>query len=160
MMRRSPMSKRAASRRPSGMSRSRSPRSTATSTVTIANSRGSSMAIKVLKPGLSTTVQDLGRPGYYHIGIPLSGGMDRHALAAANLLVGNAEGTAVLEAVFMGPELEFTDDAMVAITGAELPPKLDGVPQQSWSSFQVKLGHKLSFDFLKKRAPPYIPLPR
>ena len=49
------------------------------------------MAIKVLKPGLSTTVQDLGRPGYYHIGIPLSGGMDRHALAAANLLVGNAE---------------------------------------------------------------------
>ena len=36
------------------------------------------MAIKVLKPGLATTVQDLGRPGYYHIGIPLSGGMDRH----------------------------------------------------------------------------------
>ena len=57
------------------------------------------MAIKVLKPGLSTTVQDLGRPGYYNIGIPLSGGMDRHALAAANLLVGNAEGAAVLEAV-------------------------------------------------------------
>ena len=84
------------------------------------------MAIKVLKPGLATTVQDLGRPGYYHIGIPLSGGMDRHALAAANLLVGNEEGAAVLEAVFMGPELEFTDDALVAITGAELPPKLDG----------------------------------
>jgi len=41
------------------------------------------MTIKVLKPGLATTVQDLGRPGYYHIGIPLSGGMDRHALAAA-----------------------------------------------------------------------------
>jgi len=59
------------------------------------------MAIKVLKPGLSTTVQDLGRPGYYNIGIPLSGGMDRHALAAANLLVGNAEGAAVLEAVFI-----------------------------------------------------------
>jgi len=56
------------------------------------------MAIKVLKPGLATTVQDLGRPGYYHIGIPLSGGMDRHALAAANLLVGNEEGAAVLEA--------------------------------------------------------------
>ena len=35
------------------------------------------MAIKVVKPGLATTVQDLGRPGYYHIGIPLSGGMDR-----------------------------------------------------------------------------------
>ena len=57
------------------------------------------MALEILKPGLSTTVQDLGRPGYYHLGIPLSGGMDRYALVAANLLVGNAEGDAVLEAV-------------------------------------------------------------
>jgi biotin-dependent carboxylase-like uncharacterized protein len=114
------------------------------------------MAIKVLKPGLATTVQDLGRPGYYHIGIPLSGGMDRHALAVANLLVGNAEGAAVLEAVFMGPELEFTDDAMVAVTGAELPPKLDGASRETWSSFKVKRGQKLSFDFLKKGARAYI----
>ena len=114
------------------------------------------MAIKVLKPGLATTVQDLGRPGYYHIGIPLSGGMDRHALAAANLLVGNTEGTAVLEAVFMGPELEFTDDAMIAVTGAELPPKLDGEPRQTWSAFKVKRGQKLSFDFLKQGARAYI----
>ena len=45
------------------------------------------MAIKVNAPGLATTVQDLGRPGYYHLGIPLSGGMDRFALRAANLLV-------------------------------------------------------------------------
>ena len=52
------------------------------------------MAIKVIKPGLATTVQDLGRPGYYHLGIPLSGGMDRFALRAANLLVGNDEGAA------------------------------------------------------------------
>ncbi|MDA9542430.1 allophanate hydrolase [Bradyrhizobium sp. CCBAU 21362] len=114
------------------------------------------MAIKVLKPGLATTVQDLGRPGYYHIGIPLSGGMDRHALAAANLLVGNEEGAAVLEAVFMGPELEFTDDALVAITGAELPPKLDGEPRETWTSFKVNRGQKLSFDFLKQGARGYI----
>jgi biotin-dependent carboxylase-like uncharacterized protein len=114
------------------------------------------MAIKVLKPGLATTVQDLGRPGYYHIGIPLSGGMDRHALAAANLLVGNDEGAAVLEAVFMGPELAFTDDATVAVTGAELPPKVDGVPRATWSSFKVKRGEILSFDFLKQGARAYI----
>jgi biotin-dependent carboxylase-like uncharacterized protein len=114
------------------------------------------MAIKVLKPGLATTVQDLGRPGYYHIGIPLSGGMDRHALAVANLLVGNEEGAAVLEAVFMGPELEFTDDALVAITGAELPPKLDGEPRETWTSFKVKRGQKLAFDFLKQGARGYI----
>jgi biotin-dependent carboxylase-like uncharacterized protein len=114
------------------------------------------MAIKVLKPGLATTVQDLGRPGYYHIGIPLSGGMDRHALAAANLLVGNPEGAAVLEAVFMGPELEFIDDATVAVAGAELPPKLDGAPRETWSSFKVKRGQILSFDFLKQGARAYI----
>src|SRR3984957_4285340 len=156
MTRRSPMSKRAASLPSSAMSRSRSPSSTATSTATIARSRGVSRAIKVLKPGLATTVQDLGRPGYYHIGIPLSGGMDRHALAAANLLVGNAEGAAVLEAVFMGPELEFTDDAMVAIPGAELPPNLDGVARETLASFKVKRGQKLSFDYLKKGARAYI----
>ncbi|MBR1131844.1 biotin-dependent carboxyltransferase family protein [Bradyrhizobium iriomotense] len=114
------------------------------------------MAIKVLKPGLATTVQDLGRPGYYHIGIPLSGGMDRHALVAANLLVGNEEGAAVLEAVFMGPELEFTEDATVAITGAQLPPKLDGEPRETWTSFKVKRGQVLSFDFLKQGARGYI----
>ncbi|MGX1354323.1 biotin-dependent carboxylase-like uncharacterized protein [Bradyrhizobium elkanii] len=114
------------------------------------------MAVRVLKPGLATTVQDLGRPGYYHIGIPLSGGMDRHALVAANLLVGNDAGAAVLEAVFMGPELEFTEDATVAITGAELPPKLDGEPRETWTSFKVKRGQILSFDFLKRGARGYI----
>ena len=114
------------------------------------------MVVKVLKPGLSTTVQDLGRPGYYHIGIPISGGMDRHALASANLLVGNKEGAAVLEAVFMGPELEFGVDATVAVTGAELPPKLDGTPCETWTSFKVKKGQVLSFDYLKKGARAYI----
>ena len=114
------------------------------------------MVVKVLKPGLSTTVQDLGRPGYYHIGIPISGGMDRHALAAANLLVGNQEGAGVLEAVFMGPELEFGLDTTVAVTGAELPPKLDGTPRETWTSFKVKKGQVLSFDYLKKGARVYI----
>ena len=76
------------------------------------------MSIKVIKPGLSTTVQDLGRPGYYHLGIPISGGMDRMALRAANLLVGNNEGDAVLEAVFMGPELKFLVDSVVVFKQA------------------------------------------
>jgi biotin-dependent carboxylase-like uncharacterized protein len=115
-----------------------------------------SMAVKVINPGLSTTVQDLGRPGYYHLGIPLSGGMDRFALRAANMLVGNEEGAAVLEAVFMGPELQFAADAMVAVTGAELPPKVDGDLRQTWTAFRVKAGQILSFDFLKSGARAYI----
>jgi biotin-dependent carboxylase-like uncharacterized protein len=114
------------------------------------------MAIKVLKAGLSTTVQDLGRPGYYHLGIPLSGAMDRFALSCANLLVGNEEGAAGLECTFMGPELEFTTDATVAVTGADLPAKLNGTLQPGWTSFAVKKGDVLAFDFLKKGARAYI----
>jgi biotin-dependent carboxylase-like uncharacterized protein len=112
--------------------------------------------VKVKAPGLATTVQDLGRPGYYHLGIPLSGAMDQLALIAANLLVGNAVGAAGLEAVFMGPELEFAEDATVAVCGAELPPKLDGEPQPTWTSFAVKAGQTLSFDYLRKGARAYI----
>ena len=114
------------------------------------------MAIRIVNPGLSTTVQDLGRPGYYNIGIPLSGGMDRYALRVANMLVGNEENAAVLEAVFMGPEIEFTADAIVAVTGAELPPKIDGRLEATWTSFPVKKGQVLAFDYLKKGARAYI----
>ncbi len=114
------------------------------------------MALEILKPGLSTTVQDLGRPGYYHLGIPLSGGMDRYALAAANLLVGNDDGDAVLEAVFLGPEIRFTADATIAVAGAELPPKIDGVEQPTWTTLIIKAGQTLSFGFLRSGARAYI----
>lgn len=114
------------------------------------------MTVEVIKPGLSTTVQDLGRPGWYHLGIPISGGMDRFALRCANLLVGNDEGDAVLEAVFMGPELRFSADATVAVTGAELPPKVDGRRVATWTSFVVRAGETLSFDILKRGARAYI----
>ncbi|MGB8811827.1 MAG: biotin-dependent carboxyltransferase family protein [Paracoccaceae bacterium] len=114
------------------------------------------MAANVISPGLSTTVQDLGRPGYYHLGIPISGGMDRFALRAANMLVGNDEGAAVLEAVFLGPELEFTTAAMVAVTGADLPPKVNGDERPTWEAFPVNAGDTLSFGYLKSGARAYI----
>lgn len=114
------------------------------------------MAIKVQHPGLATSVQDLGRPGYFHLGIPLGGAMDRLALKAANLLVGNDEGAAGLEAVFIGPKLEFTEDAMVAVTGAEMPIKVDGEEKPGWTAFKVKAGQVMTFDFLKTGARIYI----
>jgi biotin-dependent carboxylase-like uncharacterized protein len=114
------------------------------------------MAIRVITAGLSTTVQDLGRPGYYHLGIPLSGAMDRLALAVANLLVGNDEGAAGLEIVFLGPELEFQAPATVAVTGATMVPKVNGTPQAMWTSFRVKAGDVLSFDFLQGGARAYL----
>ncbi|MCP5073520.1 MAG: biotin-dependent carboxyltransferase [Rhodobacteraceae bacterium] len=114
------------------------------------------MVLKIIKPGLATSIQDLGRPGYFHLGIPIGGAMDRFALQAANLLVGNDRGAAGLEAVFMGPEIEFTKDASVAIAGAEMPIKVDGEPRSTWTSFTVKAGQVLSFDFLKTGARIYI----
>ncbi|MEX2629149.1 MAG: biotin-dependent carboxyltransferase family protein [Tistlia sp.] len=114
------------------------------------------MPTKVIAGGLATTIQDLGRPGYYHLGIPISGAMDRYALRAANRLVGNDEGAAALEAVFIGPELEFTEDALVAVTGAEMTPRVDGEEQAPWTAFPVAAGQVLSFDFLKSGARAYI----
>jgi biotin-dependent carboxylase-like uncharacterized protein len=114
------------------------------------------MALEILKPGLSTTVQDLGRPGYYHLGIPESGGMDKFSLAAANLLVGNPEGAAALEAAFQGPEIGFDRDAVVAVCGAQMPPKVDGAEQPNWTSFAVKPGQTLSFGYLKSGARAYV----
>ena len=66
---------------------------------------GGARMISVVKPGLSTTVQDLGRVGYYDVGIPPSGALDLFSLTAANLLVGNDEGAAGLELAYLGPVL-------------------------------------------------------
>ncbi|NLS16204.1 biotin-dependent carboxyltransferase [Rhizobium sp. P40RR-XXII] len=110
------------------------------------------MAIKVLHHGLSTTIQDLGRPGYFHLGIPVGGAMDRYAMRAANLLVGNDEAAAGLEAVFMGPKLEFLDDALIAVAGADMSVRIDGELQPGWTALKVKAGQTASFDFLKSGA--------
>ncbi|MDB6180440.1 biotin-dependent carboxyltransferase family protein [Paracoccus fistulariae] len=114
------------------------------------------MPVNVVSAGFATTVQDLGRPGYYHLGIPMGGAMDRFALRSANLLVGNDEGAACLECVFMGPTLEFSEDAVIAVTGGDLPPKIDGEVKESWSAIRVKAGQVLSFDYLKSGARAYI----
>lgn len=114
------------------------------------------MALKVIKPGLLTTIQDLGRPGYFHLGIPIGGAMDRMAMRAANMLVGNDESAAGLEAVFMGPELEFSTNATVAITGADIPIILDGEEQPGWTAISVKAGQVLKFGFLNSGARIYI----
>jgi biotin-dependent carboxylase-like uncharacterized protein len=82
--------------------------------------------------------------------------MDRFALCAANWLVGNKQDAAVLEATLLGPELQFTSDATVAVTGAELPPKVDGQPRATWTSFKVRKGQTLAFEFLKAGARAYI----
>lgn len=114
------------------------------------------MTITVHNPGLATTIQDMGRPGYFHLGIPIGGAMDRLALRTANLLVGNDEGAAGLEAVFIGPTLEFDTDTTIAVTGAEMPVKIDGEEVPSWQAVPVRRGQVLSFDFLSAGARVYV----
>jgi biotin-dependent carboxylase-like uncharacterized protein len=112
--------------------------------------------IRVLDGGLSTTVQDAGRFGLYHLGVPPSGALDGFSYRLANLLVGNPEGAAVLEATYAGPKLEFTQDAVVAVTGADLPPALDGEERPEWEAFAVDAGQVLRFGYLRGGARAYI----
>ena len=114
------------------------------------------MAIKILKPGLATTVQDAGREGYYNVGIPLSGALDQYSFRAANLLLGNDENAAVLECTLLGPELEFQRAAVIAVTGADMAPKLDGVPAPRNEAIAVKAGTVVSFDFMRTGARAYV----
>ena len=114
------------------------------------------MAINVIKPGLATTVQDAGRVGYYNVGIPLSGALDQYSFIAANLLVGNDENAAVLECTLMGPELEFQRDAVIAIAGAQMAPKLNGATAPLNEALSVKAGTVVSFDFMRVGARAYI----
>ena len=114
------------------------------------------MVIEVIKPGLATSVQDAGRPGYYNIGIPISGALDQYAFRAANLLVGNDEGAAALEATLLGPELLFRAPAIVAVTGAEAMPKVNGEARPRNESFAVRADDRLSFDFMKVGARIYL----
>lgn len=114
------------------------------------------MAIKVNKPGLLTTVQDTGRFGEYDIGMPPSGAMDVFSYQIGNYLVGNEEGAAGLEITYFGPELEFTEDAVIAITGAELPPKINGEEAPTWETLAVEAGDVLTFDYLKNGARSYL----
>lgn len=100
---------------------------------------------RVIKPGLYTTVQDLGRRGFQRYGVPVSGAMDEYALFAANLLVGNKPNDACLEITLLGPMLEFLTEAQIAITGAALSPTVNGEEVDCWQTLQVSKGDVLSF---------------
>ncbi|WP_284602416.1 biotin-dependent carboxyltransferase family protein [Dickeya dadantii] len=105
----------------------------------------SSVRINVIRPGLATSVQDGGREGYYHLGIPPSGGLDQYSLRLANLLVGNPAQAAVLEMTLLGPELQFEGDALVAVCGARMSPLLDGMAMPLDTTFAVRAGQVLRF---------------
>ena len=112
---------------------------------------------QVIKKGLETSVQDYpGRIGTLNQGFPASGPMDSWSFRLANILVGNKSGDAALECQFMGPTLKFSDDRTIAITGADMSPKIDGKSVPLWESIEVKAKQILELEFATIGARSYI----
>jgi len=103
------------------------------------------MSLVVIKPGPLSTIQDLGRYGLQHLGVPVGGAMDSRAHRLANLLVGNDENEATLEITFGGPTLRFDAPACIAITGARLSPTLNGQAIANNRPLVVRQGDMLAF---------------
>ena len=113
--------------------------------------------VQVIKKGLETSVQDYpGRIGTLNLGFPPSGPMDSWSFRLANVLVDNEPGTAALECQFMGPTLKFNSDRIIAITGADMSPKIDGTPVPLWESLEVKKDQILEMAFATVGARSYI----
>lgn len=102
-------------------------------------------SVKIKMAGPLTTIQDKGRIEYQQSGMSVSGVMDDYSFRAANLLVGNQETEAVLECTLLGPTMEFTGDAVFAVTGATAQVKVNGQPSFIWRAIRVKAGDTVSF---------------
>lgn len=98
----------------------------------------------VIDAGFLTTVQDLGREGYEHLGVPASGAMDRFALLAGNALVGNPAGAAVLECALAGCSLLAEEETLVAATGVGFHLAVDGREIPPWMAAYVRRGEEVA----------------
>ncbi len=103
------------------------------------------MSLRVIRPGLLTTVQDLGRWGKQCYGVVVGGAMDAFALRMANLLVGNDEGAAAVEMTLLGPTVHFEQDTLIALCGGEFHAKLDDITMPTWRPVFIKNGTSLNF---------------
>lgn len=113
--------------------------------------------LTVIKPGLETSIQDWpGRMGFLDQGFPISGPFDSWSSRLANRLVGNAPGAAALECQILGPTLRFDADTVIAVTGAEMTPKLDGEPIEAWTGVAVRAGQTLTLGPARLGARAYI----
>lgn len=100
--------------------------------------------LNILQGGLETTVQDLGRYRWYRIGMPPAGAMDRFSFRVGNMLVGNPKDAAGLEITFQGPEIETEDDAIIAVTGADISLHINGAPARQWTAHYASKGSNIS----------------
>lgn len=112
--------------------------------------------LKVLHPGLQSTVQDLGRLGYQADGVPEAGAVDPVALRIGNRLVGNPMGAAAIEMTLLGATWEAQAPLVVAVTGADMGPAVNGVPALMWTAIKLEPGDRLSFTGLRAGCRAYL----
>ena len=112
--------------------------------------------IVVEAPGLFTTVQDLGREGYGPMGVSPSGAADPISLRIGNLLVGNPDGAAALEMTLVGGTFTFQGAAIIAVTGADFGPSLNGSPLPTWTSIVIEQGQTVTLGPSRSGARAYL----
>jgi biotin-dependent carboxylase-like uncharacterized protein len=113
-------------------------------------------SLEVLQPGVLTTVQDLGRYGFSQFGVPPSGALDAFSLRVGNLLVGNPEGNACLEITLMGLKLKVLREIVIAITGGDLSPTLNGEGLEMWKTHLVIEGDLIEFKGVRRGCRAYL----
>ncbi|MCP3738475.1 biotin-dependent carboxyltransferase family protein [Rossellomorea sp. BNER] len=99
--------------------------------------------LKIKKPGLLSSIQDLGRYGFQKHGVIASGVMDPLAHRISNLLVGNDENEPTIEITLLGPVMEFTETTLISICGANMNATIDGQPAPLWRTILIKKGSEL-----------------
>ena len=114
------------------------------------------MSLIVLKPGLQSTIQDLGRYNYSHFGISASGAADPLSLKIGNLIVGNKESASAIEMTIIGGEFQFDSECYIAISGCEFEASLDNNYITNQKAIDVKKGQILSFGQAKTGARAYL----
>jgi antagonist of KipI len=102
-------------------------------------------SLTVVRPGMLTTVQDHGRWGFQHMGVPVAGPMDLYSHRYANRLVGNQDNQAALEVTLIGPELQAEEEVTCAVAGARFELSVNGAPVSMDGSFTVPSGGRLRF---------------
>ena len=112
--------------------------------------------IDVIKPGLLTTLQDAGRPGFAHLGIGRSGAFDEPARQIANALCGNPAGACALEITLSGPRLRVRESTCVALTGAPIPFRIDGIEQPMWAPVPVPAGTTIELGTMRSGCRSYL----
>ena len=114
------------------------------------------MGARVLNKGLLSLVQGGPRIGFQQYGVPVSGAMDDYSLRIANVLVGNDEYESCIESLIIGPAIEFDEKSIIAITGGDLGPMLNGIRIDMYRSYIVSSGDILSFSGMENGCRTYI----